>query len=599
MRQFYRKLRNVFQKRNTTVRKAQPSVRLWLEALEDRCVPTANASGTLSGVTFLDANHNGVYDGGDPALPAVQVTLTGKTTVGTTVSVSESTDPSGSYSFVNVLPGTYQVSAVPLAGLANGLASFSGVAAAPGVNTSSPIVLGGGQSVLHNLGFQGSGLVSPSVNMSLFLTSTTAADFPFSSGTPGTGQTLVNFRGNNTPIVSSAIAPVSVSVSAAATQIDLAGHFKDPDANNPTFVTFNTTDGPLVVQMFDNIAPQTVANFLDYVKLGNYNNMLFNRLAKNPDGTNFVLQGGAATLHQSGGTFSLTPTTLANPPVPGEVSLKNVFGTLAMALPGNPPSKNAGTDEFFINLGTNSSLDPNFTVFGKVVDSSFAVLNALTSAKPTNETGSTFGSGAPNAALNELPLQNYNGTHFPTDATANNFLTVHSFTVSQPEFLTYSVVSNSNPTLVLPAIVNERLALHYVPGHTGTATVVVRATDRFGAFVQQTITVTVAPKPPVISAVSIAVDNPANAMILTANPTATDPQNLSITFTYQWLQNGAPITVSGSGATTKTLDVTKLTLAVNDKLSVQVTPSDSALTGTLFTSPTKNVTSVGPPITIA
>ena len=108
MRQFYRKLRNVFQTRNTTVRKTQPSVRLWLEALEDRSVPTANASGALSGVTFLDANHNGVYDGGDPALPAVQVTLTGKTTVGTTVSVSASTDPSGSYSFVNVLPGTYQ-----------------------------------------------------------------------------------------------------------------------------------------------------------------------------------------------------------------------------------------------------------------------------------------------------------------------------------------------------------------------------------------------------------------------------------------------------------------------------------------------------------
>ena len=54
-----------------------------------------------------------------------------------------------------------------------------------------------------------------------------------------------------------------------------------------------------------------------------------------------------------------------------------------------------------------------------------------------------------NGALTDLPLNNYTGTNFPTDATASNFLLINDVAiVKRDEFLTYSVVSNSNSGLV-------------------------------------------------------------------------------------------------------------------------------------------------------
>src|SRR5439155_14968721 len=139
----------------------------------------------------------------------------------------------------------------------------------------------------------------------------------------------------------------SVGKNSNPTVIDLAAHFTDPDITNST-VRFDTSDGPINVQLFDTQSPQTVANFLSYVKSGAYNNSIFHRLVNN-----FVIQGG-------GFTFSSTPAGLtaipANPPIANEFGTSNTQGTLAMALVGS--DINSATDQFFFNLVNNaSSLD--------------------------------------------------------------------------------------------------------------------------------------------------------------------------------------------------------------------------------------------------
>ena len=87
---------------------------------------------------------------------------------------------------------------------------------------------------------------------------------------------------------------------------------------------------------------------------------------------------------------------------------------------------------------------------------------------------------------------------------------------------------------------------------------------------------------PTVTNVALTPDSTTAATTLTATATANDPQGLSITYTYQWLDNGSDIT----GATAKTLDLSTVTgLAAGDALSVVVTPTDSdSLTGEAFTS---------------
>ena len=96
---------------------------------------------------------------------------------------------------------------------------------------------------------------------------------------------------------------------------------------------------------------------------------------------------------------------------------------------------------------------------------------------------------------------------------------------------------------------------------------------------------------PVVTGVTITPDNAMSIATLTANATAVDPQNLAVTFAYQWLQNGNPIT----GATGQTLSLTGLTVAAGDTFTVQVTPSDGTpLTGVLFTSSAVTIATSSP-----
>ena len=135
-------------------------------------------------------------------------------------------------------------------------------------------------------------------------------------------------------------------------------------AANPN-VEFDTTAGKILVELYPDAAPKTVANFLDYVKAKHYDGTQFHRVIGG-----FMIQGGGFTPD-----FKEKPT---RPPIPIESEQSSKAGflnrpyTLAMARTSDP---NSATSQFFINVADNKSLNfrsadaqgYGYTVFGKVI----------------------------------------------------------------------------------------------------------------------------------------------------------------------------------------------------------------------------------------
>lgn len=126
-------------------------------------------------------------------------------------------------------------------------------------------------------------------------------------------------------------------------------------------VEFKTSLGTIVVELDPEKAPQTVENFLQYVKDGHYKGTLFHRVIPG-----FMIQGGGFSAD-----FKEKST---RKPIRNEAAngLRNEPGTIAMARTSEPHS---ATAQFFINLVDNRPLNFRFptqegygyTVFGKVI----------------------------------------------------------------------------------------------------------------------------------------------------------------------------------------------------------------------------------------
>ena len=125
-------------------------------------------------------------------------------------------------------------------------------------------------------------------------------------------------------------------------------------------VEFQTNQGNFTVELYPEKAPKTVANFLQYVKDGYYENTIFHRVINH-----FMIQGGGFERDLS---EKNTRAAIVNEAGNG---LLNQTGTIAMARTADPDS---ATAQFFVNLFDNQFLDytgPDpeqigYCVFGKV-----------------------------------------------------------------------------------------------------------------------------------------------------------------------------------------------------------------------------------------
>ena len=113
--------------------------------------------------------------------------------------------------------------------------------------------------------------------------------------------------------------------------------------SNP-LILLETTSGDILVEVFPEKCPATVANFLAHVDGGSYTNTIFHRVIRD-----FMIQGGGFTLR-------LQEKNVIRPPVPNEAATgpSNNRGTMAMARTADPHS---ATVQFFINTVDNPSLD--------------------------------------------------------------------------------------------------------------------------------------------------------------------------------------------------------------------------------------------------
>lgn len=132
-------------------------------------------------------------------------------------------------------------------------------------------------------------------------------------------------------------------------------------ANNPQ-VLLETSSGNITLELDQEKAPLTVANFLQYVEEGFYDGTIFHRVIDN-----FMIQGGGMTADLK------SKETRGQIQNEADNGLQNLAGSIAMARTSDVHS---ATAQFFINVNNNNFLDHQnkspqgygYAVFGRVVD---------------------------------------------------------------------------------------------------------------------------------------------------------------------------------------------------------------------------------------
>jgi len=177
-------------------------------------------------------------------------------------------------------------------------------------------------------------------------------------------------------------------------------------------VRFETTMGDfdMVLNPTNNPKLQAhVDNMLDYVNREAYKGSWINRAQ-----SDFVLQMGGfySMTKRPGLTIDSVRHIRSFFPVPGEPAvenpgLSNTAGTVSLALSSlsnGQTNQDSGTTSFFVNIGDNSSLDSDFTVFAAIPDMS--VVNAIMALNKIDRTQDpVFGASAGNLAFQDVPVQ--------------------------------------------------------------------------------------------------------------------------------------------------------------------------------------------------
>jgi peptidyl-prolyl cis-trans isomerase B (cyclophilin B) len=127
---------------------------------------------------------------------------------------------------------------------------------------------------------------------------------------------------------------------------------------NPIVTIKIQNEGNIKVELYPEVAPNTVNNFISLVKNGFYNNLIFHRVIPG-----FMIQGGCPQGVGTGGPgYSIKGEFKGNGV---KNDLKHTRGVISMARSGHPDS--AGS-QFFIMVEDAPHLDGQYAAFGKVIE---------------------------------------------------------------------------------------------------------------------------------------------------------------------------------------------------------------------------------------
>lgn len=151
-------------------------------------------------------------------------------------------------------------------------------------------------------------------------------------------------------------------------EVDYLNIYFEVEENKMNLEQYNTTNpvvameienyGAIVIELYPEVAPNTVNNFISLVQKGFYDNNTFHRLVPG-----FVLQGGDPDGQGSGGPgYHIKGEFAANG---FNNDLKHTEGIISMA---RSSSYDSAGSQFFIMLGTATHLDGQYAAFGKVID---------------------------------------------------------------------------------------------------------------------------------------------------------------------------------------------------------------------------------------
>ncbi|MBL4763922.1 MAG: peptidylprolyl isomerase [Colwellia sp.] len=205
-------------------------------------------------------------------------------------------------------------------------------------------------------------------------------------------------------------------------------------SSNATIVEFQTSQGPIKVNLFDQTTPKTVENFLNYIDEQHYTNSVVHRVS-----ADFVVQGGGFSFE---GDWPLTRIE-TNAAVVNEPVYSNVKGTIAMAKLGG--NANSATDQWFFNLANNAgNLDVQnggFTVFGQVIGDGMTVIDKITALGLCT-----------NGNLQGIPMTDYSSQNCTDQTTPGieNFVVI-----TQIDIIDSSEVTDADLTPAKNTLINQ------------------------------------------------------------------------------------------------------------------------------------------------